>query len=75
MTADFTDLYKHGTRLNTVAKRFLTEFKKAEENDDGDLMRIWGESFRKITVNIVEIAKCVLDIEEIVKGKSVRGYT
>jgi len=74
MTADFTDLYKHGTRLNSVAKRFLSEFKKAEENDDGDLMRIWGEAFRKITVNIVEVAKIVLQIEDIVKGKPARGY-
>jgi len=75
LTADFTDLYKHGIRLNTVCKRFITEFKKAEKNEDDEMMRVWGEALRKVTMNCVDIAKVVLDIEEIVKGKSVRGYT
>jgi len=70
LTADFTDLYKHGTRLNTVCKRFMTEFKKAEEEDDYEMMRIWGEALRKVTMNCVDVAKTVLGVEEIVKAKN-----
>jgi len=70
MTADFTDLYKHGIRLNTVCKRFITEFKKAEAEDNNEMMIIWGEALRKVTMNCVDIAKTVLGVEEIVKAKN-----
>lgn len=33
-------------------------------------MRIWAEALRKITNDCVSIAKTVLGVEEIVKGKS-----
>jgi len=59
-------LYSHGEHLNSVCKRFITEFKKAEEEDNEDLMIIWGEALRKVTMNCVEIAKTVLGVEEIV---------
>jgi len=71
LTSDFTDLYKHGIRLNILCKRFMTEFKKSVEEDNGEMMRIWGEALRKVTMNCVEIAKTVLGVEEIVKGKTV----
>jgi len=74
LTSDFTDLYRHGARLNTVAKRFFTEFKKCEESEDFEMMRCWAECYRKITMNIVEIAKTVLSVEELIKGKTVRSY-
>ena len=69
MTKSWHDLYAHGERLNAVCKRFITEFKKAEEENNDELMRIWGEALRKVTMNTVEIAKTVLGVEEIVKGK------
>jgi len=74
MSRSWTDLYAHGERLNTVCKRFITEFKKAEEEDDDELMRIWGEALRKVTMNCVEIAKTVLGVEEIVNGKKASRY-
>jgi len=73
LTNDFTDLYRHGARMNTVAKRFFSNFKKAEEEDNEDMLRIYGESFRKITMNIVEIAVKVLAVEDLLKGK--KTYT
>jgi len=70
LTESWTNLYKHGQRLNTVCKKFMTEFKKAVEEDDEALMQIWGEALRKVTMNTVEIAKTVLGVEEIVKAKN-----
>ena len=69
MSKSFTDLYTHGQRLNTLCKKFFTEFKKAEETDNSDLMIIYGEALRKSTMNTVEIARVVLAVEEIIKGK------
>ena len=71
MTESFTNLYKHGQRLNSICKKAFTEFKKAEEEDNEDMMIIWGECLRKVTMNCVDIAKTVLAVEEIVKGKRV----
>ena len=69
MTESWTNLYKHGQSLNSVCRRFMTEFRKAEEEGDDELMRIWGEALRKVTMNCVDIAKTVLGVEEIVKAK------
>ena len=74
MSHKWTDLYTHGERLNWLCKRFYTEFKKAEEDDNKDLMIIYGEALRKVTMNCVDVAKTVLGVEEIVKGKTVRSY-
>jgi len=60
----------HGQNLATVCKRFMTEFKKAEEEDNEELMIIWGEALRKVTMNCVDVAKTVLGVEEIVKAKN-----
>jgi len=70
LTESWTNLYKHGQNLNTVCKRFMTEFKKAVEEDNEDLMIIYGEALRKVTMNCVDIAKTVLGVEEIVKAKN-----
>jgi len=70
LTESWTNLYKHGQSLNTVCKRFMTEFKKAVEEDNEDLMIIYGEALRKVTMNCVDIAKTVLGVEEIVKAKN-----
>ena len=69
MTDSWTNLYKHGQRLNSVCKRFITEFKKAEEENNDELMIIWGEALRKVTMNCVDVAKTVLGVEDIIKGK------
>jgi len=71
LTESWTNLYKHGQNLNSVCKRFMTEFRKAVEEDNEDMMIIWGECLRKVTMNIVDVAKTVLGVEEIVKGKRV----
>ena len=70
MTRSWTDLYSHGEHLNSVCKRFITEFKKAEEENNDELMIIWGEALRKVTMNCVDVAKTVLGVEEIVKAKN-----
>jgi len=66
-------LYNHGERLSTLCKKFFTEFKNAEERDDGAMMIAWGESLRKATMNCVDVAKIVLAVEEIIKGKKTRA--
>jgi len=70
LTESWTNLYKHGQSLNTVCKRFMTEFRKAEEENNEDMMIIWGEALRKVTMNCVDVAKTVLGVEEIVKAKN-----
>ena len=67
----WTDLYTHGERLNWLCKRFYTEFKKAEEDNNENLMIIYGEALRKVTMNCVDVAKTVLGVEEIVNGKAI----
>jgi len=69
LSRSWHDLYRHGERLGYVCKSFNTQFKNAEERDDHEAMRIWGEALRKATMNCVEVAKTVLAVEEIVKGK------
>jgi len=73
LTRSWTDLYSHGEHLNSVCKRFMTEFKKAEEEDNDELMIIWGEALRKVTMNCSELARVVLGVEEIVNGKKITG--
>ena len=48
----------------------MTEFRKAEKEDNEELMIIWGEALRKVTMNCVDVAKTVLGVEEIVKAKN-----
>jgi len=71
MTNNWTNLYTHGERLNWLCKRFFTLFKQAEEDDNKDLMIIYGEALRKVTMNCVDVAKTVLAVEEIVNGKAI----
>jgi len=69
LTDSWTNLYRHGQRLNVLCKSFMTQFKNAEDREDHPMMIIWGEALRKATANCVEVAKTVLAVEEIVKGK------
>jgi len=71
LTRSWHDLYWHGEGLSTLCKKFYTEFRNAEERGDEEAMRMWGEALRKVTMNCVDIAKTVLGVEEIVKGKRV----
>jgi len=70
MTRAWHDLYMHGENLSYVCKAFRTKFNHAEEDDNEEGMRIWGEALRKVTNDCVAIAKTVLGVEEIVKGKA-----
>ena len=65
------DMYWHGETLARLMKSYQTQYENAEERGDHGMMQIWGEALRKVTVNTSEIAKTVLRVEEIVKGKKV----
>ena len=65
------DLYWHGQNLAYNIKALRTKFKHAVEEDDEEKMLIWVEAIRKQTVNCVDIAKTVLGVEEIVKGRKI----
>ena len=72
---DFTDLYSHGRKLNTQAKSAMTKFKHClEEGKDLEAIA-WAESFRKTTMNIVDISKIVLGVEQVLKGKKLSYET
>ena len=71
MSKSWTDLYTHGERLNWLCRSALKKFKSAEEAGDNLMMIAWAESFRKCTMNCVDVAKTVLAVEEIVKGKNI----
>jgi len=73
LSKQWHDLYSHGQHLNTVCKRFFTEFKKAQEEGNDDLMLIYAEALRKTTMNCVDVAKVVLQVEEIIKGKRIEN--
>ena len=65
------DLYVHGENLMMLCKAFRTKFQNAEEEDNTNMMIQWGEALRKTTMNCQDIAKTVLGVEELVKGKTV----
>ena len=65
------DLYWHGRNLTYLVKSYRTQYKHAEERGDIKAMQSWGEAQRKVEMNVVEIAKTVLQVEAIVKGKKV----
>ena len=55
----------------TLCRSFKTQFQNAEEKEDYGMMQIWGDALRKTTMNCADLAKTVLGVEEIVKGKQV----
>ena len=63
------DLYWHGRNMAHMCKAFRTKFDHAEKDGNDEAMRSWGEALRKTTMNCTEIAKTVLGVEEIVRGK------
>ena len=67
------DLYTHGERINFVCKSFDKKFRHAERDDNEAMMQIWGEALRKATMNCVDIAKTVLGVEEIIKGRAIHA--
>jgi len=75
MTKQWHDLYWHGQNLAYICKSFRTKFNHAEEIGDDNMMLIWGEALRKATANCVDVAKTVLDVEAIVKNKSLSYRT
>jgi len=75
MSKSFTDLYVHGAKLNSLAKSAFKKFKHYEEKGDSLMMIAWAESFRKCTMNCVDVAKTVLGVESLLKGKKVSYET
>jgi len=67
----WTDLYRHGEGLARMAKSLETQYNTAEEDGNHAMMVIWQEAFRKMTNSCIDVAKTVLAVEEIVKGKQV----
>ena len=70
MSKSFTDLYSHGAKLNTMAKAAFSKFQSADERGDEIMALAWHESFRKITNSTIAVAMVVLQVEDIVKGKT-----
>jgi len=64
------DLYWHGENLARLVRSYQTLFEKAEKRGDDGMIEIWGEALRKVTMNCQDIAKTVLQVEAIVKGKN-----
>jgi len=71
LSKSWLDLYEKGEKMNWVWKSFYKKFRHAEEADDREGMIIWGEAFRKCSNDIIALAKCVLQVEDIVKGKRI----
>jgi len=69
LSKSWTDLYSHGEKLNWLCKAALKKFKHYDEKGDDLMMIAWAEAFRKATNDCVAIAKTVLRVEDIVKGK------
>ena len=65
------DLYWHGEVLARQIRRYETLQDTAYEEGDKHYIEVWGEALRKVTVNTKDIAKDVLQVEAIVKGKKV----
>ena len=71
MGRSWHDLYWHGENLAILCRSYKTQFQNAEANEDYEKMVIWGECLRKVIMNCSDIAKTVLGVEEIVKGKKI----
>ena len=67
----WTDLYMHGENLMTLCRSFKTQFQNAEERKDYGMMQIWGDALRRTTNDTIAVAKTVLAVEELVKGKRI----
>jgi len=67
----WTDLYAHGERLNTTIKMLNTNMLKDQEDGNYSMVLQWQEAIRKYTMNCVDVAKTVLGVEEIVRGKKI----
>ena len=65
------DLYYHGRNLDYLVRSYRTQYKHAEKRGDINAMQWLGEAQRKVEMNCVEVAKTVLQVEAIVKGKKV----
>jgi len=70
LSRSWTDLYEKGEKMNYVWKTFYKKFKHAEEADNREDMIIWGEAFRKWSNDIIALTKCVLQVEDVIKGKT-----
>lgn len=67
----WTDLYRHGETLARLAKSLETNYNNAMEEGNLSMALSWQEAARKMTNSCVDIAKTVLGVEEIVKGRKI----
>lgn len=65
----WTDLYRHGEGLARMAKSLETQYHNCMEEGNIPMALSWQEAYRKMTNSCVDVAKTVLHVEEIVKGK------
>jgi len=61
-----------GQRLAWLAKSAETKYKSAIERDDELMSLAWLESARKTINSTITVAMTILNVEEIVKGKTRR---
>ncbi len=54
-----------------TAKMLKTNMVRCQEEGDYPMVLQWQEALRKMTNSCVDIAKTVLGVEEIVKGKKI----
>ena len=71
MSRSFTDLYMWGQRLASLAKSAESKYKSAIERDDEIMSLAWLESARKTINSTIDVAKTILSVEEVVKGKRI----
>ena len=66
MAVKWHDLYADGQRLEYILKQLNKKFKKYTKEDNEAMMRTYGDSIRKITMDKVNIAKIVLGVEDVI---------
>jgi len=66
MAVKWHDLYADGQRLEYILKQLNKKFKKYTKEDNEAMMRTYGDSIRKITMDKVNIAKTVLGVEDVI---------
>jgi len=71
MSKSWTDLYTLGERMNFITKTFDKKLRHAEAEDNDLKIEIWGEALRKVLNDQAALAKTVLSVEQLVKGKYV----
>ena len=67
MAVKWHDIYADGVRLEYIIKQLHKKFKKYTKENNEDMMRVYADSIRKITMDKVNIARTVLGVEDVIK--------